>query len=148
MAFLGGGEGARGESTEEAIAPAGDLAIAEFAERARDETEKGCGERPRLGQGAEAGENGVRADQHLFVRSADVAQDHDRVSAEAGGASPLEHAVLGEDFDCSGIAAGGKAEAVFCVMAQEPANGTVAKAAFAVVEDEQASIQLQQGRGG
>ena len=94
-AFCGGGDGAGGEAAEEAVAQAGDLAIAEFTKRARNEAEKRGGHGPGLGQGAQAGEDGVGADEHVFEGCADVAKHDDRVGCGLGWSD----AMLGEELD-------------------------------------------------
>ena len=134
------GERAGVVAAPDAVANAGDESVAQIADGAWSDTQQSTEEMPGLGQRSEQGDSGVGAKEDFFGRSAGIAHGDDGVGAGVG-------------VECGETMAGKKrgdarrfgrneAQAVIAVAAQEPADGAIAKAAVAVVEDEQARAQV------
>lgn len=145
-ALLGCGQRAGAEAAPDAVATAGDEAVAEVAERARDEAQQAGDEWPRARQLGERNSDGGGAGEELLGRGGDGAKDEDGAGAGVGWGvrRGWRKAVAGEQGGDGGRTGGREAEAVVAVAGEEPLNGVIAEAAAAVVDDEQAGAE----RGG
>jgi hypothetical protein len=146
MTLLAGrGEWTDLKATPDAIAPAGDEAIDGIGEERGDEAEK-CGQGgPGLGQLAKGGKDGTRADEDRGAGRERLADDQDGAGSTGGircfGGCGQER--------CEGRMVGrGEAQPVIAVVAEEPLNGGVAKAAVSVIDDQEAVAELGVELGG
>lgn len=131
----------------EAIAIGGDESVGGFANRTGKEAKQGGQHSPGLRQGAQAGEDGVGADEQIFDGRAHLAQNQygvcgalDSGAAQFAGIAGGGIAVACQDFGDDGVAGGRKAQAVAVVPLQKPANGAVAESALAVEDDQEAVL--------
>jgi hypothetical protein len=140
MALLAGrGEGADLQTAPDAVAPAGDDAVDRIGKEDGNKSEESGYSRPGLGQFAKRSKDGSRADENLGTCGERQADDEDGARG-TGGVRRL--GVCSEKSGEGGIAERREAQAVFSVAADEPADGGVAEAAVAVVDDEEAIAEL------
>ena len=143
-ALPGSGQRAGGESAPDAVAAACDDAVGEVTERARDEAQEAGREGPGTGQLGEHDGDGGGAGVQRFGWRACGAEDEDGAGAGRGravGRGVWREAVAGEHCSDGGRAGRRKAQAIVAVAGEEPADGAIAEAAVAVVDDEQARAE-------
>ena len=109
---------------------AGEEAVGGVADTSGNEARE-CGEEaPRGAEEGERAEDGVGAEGEGFLQG--VAVGDEDCGVELVGVE----AVAGEDFGGEGVVLRGEAEAAVGVVAEEPADGELAEAAVAVVEED------------
>ena len=139
-AFGWGGQGAEFGCAEEADAVAREPAIGCVAEWARDEAGEGGEDGPRASEDGEAAEDRVGAQGEMLLRRGEV-RDQD------GGVDLLHvEGVAGEDFGGEWLLLGREEQAAFGIVAQQPADGVLAEAADAVIEQDVCTNDLRRVR--
>ncbi len=127
-ALGGGGQGTELGGAEEADAVAGQPAIERVAQAEREDAGEAGEQGPAASEDGEGVEDGVGAEGEGLAGCCEV-RDQD------SGVDLLRvEGVAGEDLGGEGVLLGGEAQAAFGVVAQEPADGVLAEAALAVVE--------------
>ncbi len=124
-ALFGCGNRADLEASPDAVAGAGDEAVDEIAQGARDKAEAGGDGRPGLGKLAQEFEDGGGAGKEALGGAPGVEDDEDGAGAVRG--SLLVEAVTGQQRGDARRLGGDEAEAVVVVSQEEPADGVGCK---------------------
>lgn len=142
-ALRGCGQRAGAEAAPDAVATAGDEAVAAVAERAGDKTQQAGDEGPGARQLGERNSDGGGAGEELLGGCGDGAKDEDGAGAGVGWGvrRGRREAVVGEQSGNGRRLRWREAEAVVAVAGEEPLDGVIAEAAIAVVDDEQAGAE-------
>jgi hypothetical protein len=135
ISFVWGGEGAGVVAAEDAVADAGDDAVAEFAQGVGDEAEDLPDGRPGVVQKREDFIEGVGAAIEAFDGREGVG-DEDYAFGAVLGVEASKKFLTERGFD------GGKKECGIAVVAEEELHGSVAEDADAVVEEDRAASDL------
>jgi hypothetical protein len=146
-ALRGCRHGADVVSAGETVAVGGDKSVGGFANRTGKEAEHRGQQPPGLGQGTQAGEDGVGADEQVFYGRAYFAKDEDSVDGAFGaGATEVSRIACGgvtvacQDLGNDGVAGGCKTQSISVISLEQPANRPVTESALAVENDQQAIL--------
>ena len=138
QALLGSGNGAGRVTARDSIAKPCYETVSEVADRTGNQFQGNRDIEPWTGQLGEHGEDAVCPRQQTLPRASGVLDDNHGVGNEGADVS------AGEEIGDNRRVGRGESEAVVAVAAEKPADGAIAEAALAVIDDEQAALQLRE----